>query len=459
MGLLDMFGTSWDDPKTMAALQLAGGLLGGQGNTMQRLAGGLNAYGATLSAAKKAQQEEEERKAVLAQRALQLRELEGRMADQVRAREEAAAAKQARGSFLDSIDSSAGPAMPMSVPQAMRAGLGLQEIQALEARQKAEAAEAFRRSIPNPQAQALGSLGADASPTAANAARMQPVDPRQQLMFDAMKAGQISPMDYLNSTAPKAPEFKVVGNSLVQVGGSGVKEAFRAPDKPEAAPAAVREYQFAVTQGYPGSFQQFQLEQKRAGATNVSVPINTAKPLLNTMAEGLGKQIDNNLGAARSAVDTIGGAQRIRTLLDSGQVVTGPGADWRIAARQVGSVLGVGGKDNDEVLANTRRTMQQLAQFELDAAQSMKGQGAITESEREILRRAAAGIITFTQPELKALSTALEERARKRIKVHNQDVDRLGQMPEGAQLVPFYRVTEPGTGNAVDDIVNRYRSR
>jgi hypothetical protein len=67
----------------------------------------------------------------MAQRALQLRELEGRMADAARAREEAAAAKQARGSFLDSIDSNAGPAMPMSVPQAMRAGLGLQEIQAL----------------------------------------------------------------------------------------------------------------------------------------------------------------------------------------------------------------------------------------------------------------------------------------------------------------------------------------
>jgi hypothetical protein len=126
-----MFGTSWDDPKTMAALQLAGGLLGGQGNTMQRLAGGLNAYGATLGAAKRAQQEEEERRAIMAQRALQLRELEGRMADAARAREEAAAAKQARGSFLDSIDPNAGPAMPVSIPQAMRAGLGLQEIQAL----------------------------------------------------------------------------------------------------------------------------------------------------------------------------------------------------------------------------------------------------------------------------------------------------------------------------------------
>lgn len=271
MGLLDMFGASWDDPKTMAALQLAGGLLGGQGNTMQRLATGLNAYGATMGAAKKAQQEEEERKAILAQRAMQTRELEARLTEAQRAREEAAAKAQARGSFLGSIDQSAGPALPFSVPQAMLAGLSQQEIQALEARQKAEAAEAFRRSIPSPQAQALGSLGADASPTAANAARMQPVDPRQQLMFDAMKAGQISPMEYLNSTAPKAPEFKVVGNSLVQVGGGQVKEAFRAPDKPEAAPSAVREYQFAVSQGYPGSFQQFQLEQKRAGASTVTV--------------------------------------------------------------------------------------------------------------------------------------------------------------------------------------------
>lgn len=131
MGLLDILGTSWDDPKTMAALQLAGGLLGGQGNTMQRLAGGLNAYGATLGAAKRAQQEEEERRAVLAQRALQAKMLEAQFADQMRAREEAAALKQSRGSYFDSIDASAGPALPLSVPQAMRAGLGLQEIQAL----------------------------------------------------------------------------------------------------------------------------------------------------------------------------------------------------------------------------------------------------------------------------------------------------------------------------------------
>ena len=125
MGLL---GDSWEDPRTAAILNLAGGLLS-QRNLGAGLVQGMQGYTSAMLAAKKAQQEEEERRAIMAQRALQLRELEGRMADAARAREEAAAAKQARGSYLDSIDANAGPAMPVSVPQAMRAGLGLQEIQ------------------------------------------------------------------------------------------------------------------------------------------------------------------------------------------------------------------------------------------------------------------------------------------------------------------------------------------
>jgi hypothetical protein len=36
-------------------------------------------------------------------------------------------------------------------------------------------------------------------------------------------------------------------------------------------PSAVKEYQFAVSQGYKGSFNDFVLEQKRAGASNTSV--------------------------------------------------------------------------------------------------------------------------------------------------------------------------------------------
>jgi hypothetical protein len=127
MGLL---GDSWEDPRTAAILNLAGGLLS-QRNLGAGLVQGMQGYTSSMLAAKKAQQDEEERKQIQAQRALQARMLEAQFADQMRAREEAAAAKQARGSFLDSIDPNAGPAMPVSIPQAMRAGLGLQEIQAL----------------------------------------------------------------------------------------------------------------------------------------------------------------------------------------------------------------------------------------------------------------------------------------------------------------------------------------
>lgn len=169
MGLLDnVLGTSWDDPKTMATLQLAGGLLGGQGNTMQRLALGLNAYGATMGAAKKAQQEEEERKAIMAQRALQARMLEAQFADQQRARQ--------------------------------------------EAQRQAELEERFRLSIPSPQGQALQALGTDASPTMANAARMPQVDPRNQFLFEALQARQIKPMEYLTSTQKDQTPIKLGAN-------------------------------------------------------------------------------------------------------------------------------------------------------------------------------------------------------------------------------------------------------
>jgi hypothetical protein len=62
---------------------------------------------------------------------MQMQQMKQAQLEAQRAQAEAAAAKQARGSFLDSIDPNAGPAMPVSIPQAMRAGLGLQEIQAL----------------------------------------------------------------------------------------------------------------------------------------------------------------------------------------------------------------------------------------------------------------------------------------------------------------------------------------
>ena len=64
MGLL---GTSWGDPKTLATLQMAAGLLGG-GNFGQAAARGLSAYSDTMSEANKAAMLKEERDYIKQQR-------------------------------------------------------------------------------------------------------------------------------------------------------------------------------------------------------------------------------------------------------------------------------------------------------------------------------------------------------------------------------------------------------
>lgn len=177
-------------------------------------------------------------------------------------------------------------------------------------------------------------------------------------------------------------------------------------------------------------------------ATQVSV--NTEKPLLNTVAQGLGKQIDDSLGAARAATSAISTAQTLRAAVDSGKIVAGPGATFRVLGLQVGQMLGVGGKNGAEILANTRTAIKSMAQAELDAAQQMKGQGQITESERDIIRRAAAGNIDdLTAPEIRLLSDAMEKTGRFKIAQHKNNVKGLANMPGAAPLLPFYQVDEP----------------
>lgn len=81
-----------------------------------------------------------------------------------------------------------------------------------EARAQKERDDAFIKSLPSPQAQALQALGTDVSPTMANAARMPAVDPRNQFLFDALQARQIKPMEYLTATQKDSAPIKLGAN-------------------------------------------------------------------------------------------------------------------------------------------------------------------------------------------------------------------------------------------------------
>ena len=132
--------------------------------------------------------------------------------------------------------------------------------QQMEQEQQRAAVDRFKQTLRAP-----GAAGDGIGPPQPN------VDPRLSTMYDAMQAGIIGPMDYVSAMQPKesAPIKLGAGDSLIDP--ATFKPLFTAPAKAEALPSSVREYQFAQSQGYKGTFEQFELARKRASASSMSV--------------------------------------------------------------------------------------------------------------------------------------------------------------------------------------------
>lgn len=322
----------------------------------------------------------------------------------------------------------------------------------------------FRQSMPSPQLQASQqALAGGGGPTVANAARMPEVDPRLQALHGAMRAGAMSPLDYLKEANP-APKFTTVAPGASLVNERTGKPMFTAPIEPKASdvPAAVREYEYAKQQGFPGSFEQWTTSQKKAGATNLNV--NTAeKGFLQSLSGKVGDDVMNASEAARGAQKSLSTVASMRQALASSKAITGTAANQRTALAQIGYTLGIGPADSPETLAKTREMMMGFGQLELDAAAQMKGQGQITESERAILRKAAAGDITMTVPEIETVLNVSERRAKTQIARNKRNVDTLKKMPNAASLVDFLDANGESSDNfkmpTAEDIAAEARRR
>lgn len=194
----------------------------------------------------------------------------------------------------------------------------------------------------------------------------------------------------------------------------------------------------------PAQAREADERARKAGAISNNVSVNTEKSFLGNMAEAVGKGVAGASDQARAAVGTINTVNQIREAMDTGKVIAGPGTTARVFLGQVGQVIGVGGKDANEQLTNTRQAIQGLAQLELDAAQQMRGQGQITEAERAIIRRAASGDIDgMTGPELRTLMNSLERTARSKIATNRSNVERLNTNPNARSFSDFMSVPEP----------------
>lgn len=181
-----LLGDSWEDPRTIATMQAAQGLLSGRGSTMQRLAGAVGGYSQTMALSKR---EEEERKRRALQEQLLMQQLEQAKAQQ--AAQQAAAAREARidGAYAGAMQSPAQQAL------AMPGRIG-----------------------PTPErAQAMGGMTTQLD---------------QSELVRRLSAPDVAPRLAAQMAMPKAPEYKVVDGALIDVSAQGGPKEVYKREKP-----------------------------------------------------------------------------------------------------------------------------------------------------------------------------------------------------------------------------------
>jgi hypothetical protein len=321
----------------------------------------------------------------------------------------------------------------------------------------------------SPEQQAMQQFGGPTNAAAMAAPAMSPQVDRDAELRAAVESGVLPYDKYLEMTAKQGPQFdkidpsKFTPQSIARFAKSQNYAELVPRDKLEnwngnavnpynVQPGAVDQYDpnkpFGLRGGQPVAnvgFQDYEKQKAQLGATRVSVPVsvNTAKNFWESAADVVGKSLGTSYDLAKGAQSTVQTAEKLLGVLDSGKVLAGPGTSPVRIASQVGSMLGIGGKDFAEVAKNTTRAIQEMAQLELDSAQQMKGQGAMTEAERAIARKAAAGDIGDSVPEIRARVQALAAVGRRRLAEHQQTVNRVRQNRDSGPLADFMAVDAP----------------
>tara|TARA_R110000868_G_scaffold22116_1_gene90960 strand:- start:3122 stop:4423 length:1302 start_codon:yes stop_codon:yes gene_type:complete len=250
------------------------------------------------------------------------------------------------------------------------------------------------------------------------------------------------------------PEGYTLGEGQIryEIGADG-KPVNVAEGQPKAktTPAEIQGYNLAVGQGYSGSFLDYQTALKKAGVQNTIVNV-AGKTFASEFSKGAGEAVNNAYAAAQGAVGTLGRIETLKPILEGGKLFSGTLGNSQVAGARLADALNIGGKDNSERLQNTSLAMQQLAGLELNAAEAMKGQGAITENERGLIARAAAGdLMKMTAKEVSTLLGGLEKTANYKISIHESNLKRLKQNPDLAAVAQYYELPTVATTPTVQN--------
>jgi hypothetical protein len=287
---------------------------------------------------------------------------------------------------------------------------------------------AYRGAIESPATQALAGGG---GPTMANAQAMGGMQPRVNQSKLVQGLMQVDPMAAVGLMQPKADDLMTVAPGATVYNKTTGKPMFSAPSAEPKAPTAVQEYEYARGQGYKGTFQQFQTDLKRAGATSVQVGTGKA----GEMETNYRKEF-NSLPEVTRYKAAIPAYKAIES------AVTRPGAQ-----SEINLIYGLAKLYDPESVVRegeyaTIANSQSIPEWVKGQAQRLAGGGKLTdETKRQILTEAQARIGTFKQEYEGAQATYSGIVGRQGLDPLNvfTPVGQAPTAPASAQLTPAER--------------------
>ena len=196
--------------------------------------------------------------------------------------------------------------------------------------------------------------------------------------------------------------------------------------------------------------------------TNVNV--STEKAYGGALASGLAKSDIEMRDAALNAPEAANNANNILQVLAKGNIIAGPGAEWKLKAAKL---LNVVGRNNDELISNTEQLQKGLASQTLDSIKtSGLGAGAgFTNADRDFLEKAKSGNIDMTPETLRrtaelaykaAQGTASKWNARVQ-QIPKSAIEGTGLSTENVSIPNLYgRPAAASSSKAIEDLVNKY---
>jgi len=171
-----------------------------------------------------------------------------------------------------------------------------------------------------------------------------------------------------------------------------------------------------------------------APPVNISLSQSAEKSFGSALAGALAKSDVDLRDAALNAPEAAGNANRILEVLSSGNIIAGPGAEWKLKTAKLLNASGLPGfigKDNTELISNTEQLQKSLASQTLDSIKtSGLGAGAgFTNADRDFLEKAKSGNIDMTPETLRRTAELARRSAEATAEKWNT---RVRQIPKSA---------------------------